>query len=441
MDDRAVGIDFGTTNSAVAVTDDGSTPRLARFADPNDHADAHAGDRAEPSFAFRSILHFEASETEGQRTPTVRAGPAALARWLESAGEGRLVQSLKSFLASRLFDATEVYGTVYALEDLIAAILTALRAEAERQLGPLGTRVVVGRPVRFASEAAPDERLALSRLRSAFVRAGFEDVRFEYEPVAAAYHYSLRLTEPEIVLIGDFGGGTSDFSLLRLEPRDRSGRASRHQILATAGVGVAGDAFDAKLVRHRISPLLGRGSRHRNAFGVELAMPQWLYGKLERWHHLSFLKSPRTLQILADLEREALAPERIRAFAHLVREDRGFQIYRAVEAAKRALSVAPSARIGYRDAMVGIDTEVERTGFETWISPELTALETCVDEALRGAGLRADQVDRVFLTGGSAFVPAVRQIFARRFGAERLRGGDELGSVASGLALRAWIDG
>jgi hypothetical chaperone protein len=170
-------------------------------------------------------------------------------------------------------------------------------------------------------------------------------------------------------------------------------------------------------------------------------MPQWLYGKLERWHHLSFLKSPRTLQILADLEREALAPERIRAFAHLVREDRGFQIYRAVEAAKRALSVAPSARIGYRDAMVGIDTEVERTGFETWISPELTALETCVDEALRGAGLRADQVDRVFLTGGSALVPAVRQIFARRFGAERLRGGDELGSVASGLALRAWIDG
>ena len=433
MDTRAVGIDFGTTNSAVAVTDDGGPPRLARFAS----VDGRAG----PSLAFRSILHFERADPESPRAPIVRAGPAALARWLASAGEGRLVQSIKSFLASRVFDATEVYGTVYALEDLVAAILTALRRDAESQLGPLGTRVVVGRPVRFASESDPDERLALSRLRSAFVRAGFDDVRFEFEPVAAAYHYSLRLAVPEIVLIGDFGGGTSDFSVLRLEPRAAGGRDARAEILATAGVGVAGDAFDAKLVRHRVSPLLGRGSRHRNAFGVELTMPQWLYGKLERWHHLSFLKSPRTLQILADLEREALEPEPIRAFAHLVREDRGFPVYRAVEAAKRALSAAPNARIAYRDAVLGIDAEVERTGFEAWISPELAALETCVDEALAGAGLRAEQVDRVFLTGGSAFVPVVRRIFTRRFGAERLRGGDELGSVASGLALRAWDQG
>ncbi len=429
MDGRAVGIDFGTTNSAIAVSDDGGRPRLARFSSPDD--------RTEPGLAFRSILHFEPADTETRRTPTVRAGPAALARWLESAGEGRLVQSIKSFLASRSFDATDVYGTVYALEDLVAAILTALRSEAERQLGPLGTRVVVGRPVRFASESVPDERLALSRLRSAFVRAGFEDVRFEFEPVAAAAHYSLRLTAPEIVLIGDFGGGTSDFSVLRLEPRAGAGA----EILATAGVGVAGDAFDAKLVRHRISPLLGRGSRHRNAFGVELAMPQWLYGRLERWHHLSFLKSPRTLQILADLEREALDPAPIRAFTHLVREDRGFQIYRAVEAAKRALSAEPSARIAYRDAVIGIDTEVERASFEEWIAPELQAIETCVDEALAGAELRAAQVERVFLTGGSAFVPAVRRLFARRFGADRLCGGDELGSVASGLALRAWDQG
>ena len=432
MGTRAVGIDFGTTNSAVAVTDDGGTPRLARFGTP--------GERTGRDLAFRSILHFERADAESARAPTVRAGPAALTRWLESAGEGRLVQSIKSFLASRVFDATEVYGTIYALEDLVAAILTALRSEAERQLGPLGTRVVVGRPVRFASESVPDERLALSRLRSAFVRAGFEDVRFEFEPVAAAFHYSLRIAAPEIVLIGDFGGGTSDFSVLRLEPRAAS-RGARAEILATAGVGVAGDAFDAKLVRHRISPLLGRGTRHRNAFGVELTMPQWLYGKLERWHHLSFLKSPRTLQILADLEREALEPERIRAFTHLVREDRGFQIYRAVEAAKRALSDASSTRIGYRDAVLGIDAEVERAGFEEWIAPELEAIESGVDESLAGAGLRAAQVDRVFLTGGSAFVPAVRQIFTKRFGAERLRGGDELGSVASGLALRAWDQG
>jgi hypothetical chaperone protein len=411
---RAVGIDFGTTNSAVAVADGPGAPRLATF---------EAG--------FRSILHFEPDDES--RRPRVRAGPAALARWLESAGDGRLVQSIKSFLASPLFEATEVFGTVYQLEDLIAAILAALRAEAEAQLGPLGPRAVVGRPVRFAGEGRSDERLALSRLRSAFLRAGFEDVVFEYEPVAAAWHYALRLAAPEIVLIGDFGGGTSDFSLLRLAP----GAGGAHQILATSGVGLAGDIFDAKLVRHRVAPLLGRGSRHRNAFGEELPVPQWLYGRLERWHHLSFLKSPRTLQILADLEREALEPERIRAFVHLVREDRGFQVYRAVERAKHALSEADEARIAYRDHAVGIDVAVERRAFEGWIAPELAKIEACVDEALAGAGLDAARVDRVFLTGGSSFVPAVRGLFERRFGAGRIRGGDELGSVASGLALRA----
>jgi hypothetical chaperone protein len=425
---RAVGIDFGTTNSAVAVADGAGAPRLATFA---------AGDgRGAPTLAFRSILHFEPADREaGERRPRTRAGPAALARWLESAGDGRLVQSIKSFLASPLFEATEVYGAVYQLEDLVAAILAALRAEAEAQLGPLGRRAVVGRPVRFAGDGRSDERLALSRLRSAFVRAGFDEVVFEYEPVAAAWHYAQRLAAPEIVLIGDFGGGTSDFSLLRLAPGAAAG--AEHEILATSGVGVAGDAFDAKLVRHRVAPLLGRGSRHRNAFGQELTVPQWLYGRLERWHHLSFLKSPRTLEILADLEREALEPERIRAFAHLVREDRGFQVYRAVEAAKHGLSQGERARIAYRDRAVGLDVEVERPLFERWIAPELAKIEACVDEALASAGLAAANVERVFLTGGSAFVPAVRAIFERRFGAERIRGGDELGSVASGLALRA----
>lgn len=427
---RAVGIDFGTTNSAVAVADADGAPRLATFA---------AGDgRSAPTLAFRSILHFEPGES-GRGRPHARAGPAALARWLASAGDGRLVQSIKSFLASPLFDATEVYGAVYQLEDLVATILMALRTEAEAQLGPLGARVVAGRPVRFAGEGRSDERLALSRLRSAFARAGFADVVFEYEPVAAARHYARRLRSAEVVLIGDFGGGTSDFSLLALDPGE--GARAGHEILATSGVGVAGDAFDAKLVRHRVAPLLGRGSRHRNAFGEELTMPHWLYAKLERWHHLSFLKSPRTLQILADLEREALEPERIRAFVHLVREDRGFEVYRAVEAAKHGLSAAERARIVYRDRAVGLDAEVERGAFERWIAPELAKIETCVDEALAAAGLAPARVDRVFLTGGSAFVPAVRRIFERRFGAGRIRGGDELGSVASGLALRAREEG
>ncbi len=424
---RVVGLDFGTTHSSIALYEGSGAPRLASF--------AAAGSRDGRTQAFRSILHFEPDPDDLSRPPRVRAGPAAIDRYLETAGDGRLVQSIKSFLASALFERTEIFGAIYELEDLVGRLIAELRAAAELELGPLGTRVVVGRPVCFAGQAAvADERLALARLRSALARAGFDEVAFELEPVAAAHHYGLQIAGPELVLIGDFGGGTSDFSVLRLEPGD--GRA-RAEVLATAGVAIAGDAFDARLVRERVAPALGRGTSYRNLFGDVLPVPRWLYAHLERWHHLSFLKSASTLALLADLEREALEPERLRAFTRLVREDRGFHVYRAIEAAKHELSHSDESRVRYRDAGFALDAAVARRDFETWIATELERIEASVDQAIAGASTTDVRIDRVFLTGGSALVPAVRHIFERRFGAAKLRGGEELTSVASGLALRA----
>jgi hypothetical chaperone protein len=171
-----------------------------------------------------------------------------------------------------------------------------------------------------------------------------------------------------------------------------------------------------------------------------LPVPRWLYAHLERWHHLSFLKSPPTLALLADLESEALEPERLRAFRRLVREDRGFHVYRAIEAAKHELSRQSESRVRYRDEAFALDAVVARRDFETWIALELERIEASVDEALASAGCADARIDRVFLTGGSALVPAVRHIFERRFGGDKLRGGEELTSVASGLALRAASD-
>lgn len=418
---RPLGIDFGTTNSAVALATSEGDVRLARFGEGS---------------TFRSVLYFE---PDGPRV-AVSAGPEAIARRLAGEGEGRLVQSLKSHLASRLFDKTIVFGRTYTLEDLVGTFLVQLRAAAERDLGPLPTSgpIVVGRPVHFASaENEDDDAYAVERLRAAFARAGFERVVLEPEPLAAAYAYERALDHDERVLVADFGGGTSDFCLLEVGPSRRS-RGREGVVLGTDGVGLAGDAFDGEVVMHAIAPALGLGSRYRMRTGDgTLEIPSWIYGRLRKWHHLSFLRSKETMALLDDLRKQSLEPEKIRALIHVVEADLGFHLYRAVERTKIALGSAGAARLSFVDDPVAVEADVDRASFERWIVPPLSAIAASLDRLLAKTGTSERDVDAVFMTGGTSLVPAVRRVFAERFGEERLRGGDELVSVAVGLALRA----
>jgi len=416
MREMTVGIDFGTTNSALAVAIDGSDPRLVG--------------------PLRSALHYhdERREPSGRLIP--RVGDDALDACLEAGGEGRLIQSTKSFLASPLFVSTSVYGTVVSLQTLVGTILKELRRRAEERFGPVGTRAVLGRPVRFAGGgSSPDEELALTRLREAAREAGFREVSFEYEPMAAAWHYERKLSEDALVLIGDFGGGTSDFSLVRVGPEQLALHDRDRSFLGTEGVAVAGDAFDGRIVRHLVSPKLGRGTEFRSIFGRILPVPSFLYGHLERWNHISFLRSRDTLRLLYDLRRDAVDRASLDALVHLVENDLGFELYRAVQSTKETLSRRGEAAFEFRDGPIEIDARVARTDFEAWIAPELDAMSDCVDGLLARCGVRPDEVEHVFLTGGSSLVPAVRNIFEQRFGAAQIDTGAEFTSIARGLAL------
>jgi hypothetical chaperone protein len=422
---QAVGLDFGTTNSAIAVVGEDGEPHLARFS---------IYDELIPT--FRSILYFEREEVGRGSRVRAFAGPRAIERYLETEETGRLIQSVKSFLAAADFSSTDIFGSPVPLEGLIEIILRGLRETALEQFGELAERVVVGRPVRFASaSSSEDEELALARLRTACRNAGFGEVVFEYEPVAAAYEYRRALDRDRLILIADFGGGTSDFSLLRLSPEgDGDGDT---EILGTDGLPIAGDVFDGQIVRNVVAPLLGMGTEYRSIFNRVLRVPVWIYAHLQRWHHLSFLKSRRTMQLLFDLRREALEPQGFEALIHIVQNDLGFHLYRAVEQTKFQLSEASVSRFCFRHPPVGIEAEVRRSDFEKWIAEEIAAIGACMDRLLEQASVDSRQVDRVFLTGGSSFVPAVRELFATRFGLDRIRSGRELTSVASGLALRA----
>jgi hypothetical chaperone protein len=424
-----VGLDFGTTNSAIAVASPDRAAVLATFAEDG-----------RQTTTFRSVLYFDPEDPGPGGRPRAVGGPEAIARYLQAETRGRLLQSLKSYLASPLFKQTMIFNRAYTLEALIALIIHQLKGAAEAQFGALGTRVVVGRPAHFAGagDAAADA-LALDRLQAALQQGGFAQVEFEFEPVAAAYQYEQQLDHDELVLIADFGGGTSDFSLLRLGPTARQLGHRGDDILGTDGVAVAGDTFDSAIVRRLVAPHLGLGAQYRSEFGRLLPVPAWIYEQLERWHYLSFLKTRDTMELLRRLRFQALQPEKLDALMHVVEEDLGYHLFRAVERTKCTLSEHEASAFRLHDAPVDIAAQVSRQAFESWIAPDLEAIAQCVDRLLARCNITPREVDSVFLTGGSSFVPAVRRLFAQRFGPDRLHGGNELTTVATGLALRALV--
>lgn len=430
-----IGLDFGTTNSALALaTAEGSASLVPLIHDGRQHA------------TFRSILYFDADERDPNGRPHAFAGPAAIDAYLEPGAEGRLIQSIKSYLANPEFTSTSIFGSRFTLENLVGFIVARM-IDAAPHAGDLVQRiksspVVVGRPARFVRNSlgraqSDKDAFAVARLVAALKGAGLPDVHFEFEPVAAAYAYEVGLNRDELVLIGDFGGGTSDFCLLHVGPGMRGIADRAETIIGVSGVGLAGDAFDARIVENCIAPKLGRAASYESTGGKSLPMPAWIYDSLKRWHQLSFINTYKTRKMLSDILPGSDAPEMIEALRHLIVANKGFEMYRAVEAAKLRLSDADMARLSFRNAPIDIETDIARADFDRWIAPELEEIASCVDGLMESSSVAPEKVDRVFLTGGSSFIPAVRAIFAARFGAAKLAGGGELTSVATGLALAA----
>jgi hypothetical chaperone protein len=429
-----IGLDFGTTNSALALAPAQGPASLV----PLRHGDADYS-------TFRSILYFEDGERDRNGRPHAFAGPAAIDAYLTGA-EGRLIQSIKSYLANPDFTSTNIFNSRFTLENLIGFIVARM-IDATPYSGELTERlrqspVVVGRPARFVRNSlgragSETDEFAVGRLTAALKGAGLPDVHFEFEPVAAAFAYEETLERDELVLIGDFGGGTSDFCLLHVGPGMREVRNRAETIIAVSGVGIAGDAFDARIVENVVAPKLGKGTSYESTGGKILPTPSWIYDSLKRWHQLSFLNTYKTRRMLEDIGPVSDAPDDIAALLHLIVENRGFDMYRAVESAKVRLSGEAKTRLTFRSGLIDIESDVARSDFDRWIAPELAEIAACVDGLMENSGTTPAKVDRVFLTGGSSFIPAVRAIFADRFGAEKLAGGGELTSVATGLALAA----
>lgn len=408
------GLDFGTSNSTLGRVDANGVPQLVELED------------GQPTMP--SVLFF------GFEDDRLHYGRAAVAEYVSGA-DGRLMRSLKSVLGTALFaDTTRVKARRLGFGEIIGSYVGELKRRAEAGLGGELTRVVMGRPVHFVDDDPVADKAAQGQLEAAVKAQGFADIAFQFEPIAAALDYERQVAGEKLALIIDLGGGTSDFSLVRVSP-DRAGRPDRtDDILATAGVHIGGTDFDRLLAMSRVMPELGLGSRTLDG---KRHLPVAPYNDLSTWHRINRLYDAKAVRDLRSTMREAREAEKVETFVMLVEERLGHRLIGAVEAAKIALSDSDEVAFSIAVRERVIETPITVSQLGEALAASIGRLEKTIAETVRLAGIGAGDIDSMILTGGSTLVPAVAgRLRAMMPDAEVVRT-DVLGSVGMGLALEA----
>jgi hypothetical chaperone protein len=341
--------------------------------------------------------------------------------YTDTSSPGRLFQALKTFLGDPLDVRTNVFGAERGLEELIAVVLAHVRERVSTLVGVVPAEITIGRPVEYIGGAAAELR-ATSRMRRAAELAGFENVRFAFEPVGAAH--AAQVT-PGLTLVFDFGGGTLDLAVVR-----RSG--ARLEVLATAGRGIGGDRCTERLIDDTVAPQLGSRATWSPK---RLRLPAFIVNALHDWHALSALNEKPLLEALDDLVRQGAPKRELAALRSAIELQLGYEIFMTADITKCELSSAPAAILSYHHAAVDVDARITRGRFERLIDALLTDTETLITDVLVRAQVSSADFVEVVTTGGSSAIPAFRALLARRFPAARVRDAAAFTSVAAGLAM------
>ena len=440
-----IGLDFGTTTTVASVFD-GQTLRLIPL-DPSDatpevlRSVLLIGRDGELMVGRAAIDHYTASNV-GRAVDYAEVYVGTIEMTFDRVGtmikdvhaiidqniQARLFQSLKTALRDPSYTSTDVFGTRWSVEQIVAAFLREVRRRAEAYLGEPISGVMIGRPVHYTDTAAGDE-LVLARMHRACALAGLPNVAFLEEPVAAAYAFKQQIAEPRSVFVFDFGGGTLDTTVMLLAPGDRP------VVLATGGVSIGGDLLDSRIVTGALLPYFGAGATlgpHKRP------LPAFILEQLADWQSIAELNRPSTWALVEQAIEAANRPRELRALRALVRQNYGLPLYTAVEQAKRRLSNDPAAAVELAFEDLSFTHDLARIEFERLIGPEIRVIAACVDQTLCDAGARAADIDVAVRTGGSSRIPRCVRLLAERFGAERLHAMDAFTSVGAGLGVAAW---
>ena len=410
------GIDFGTTNSALSVYRNGTVEVVA--VDGSDHAGE----------LMRSVLYFN-EENE------IFAGQEAIRQYVGDGASGRFMQSIKTFLPNTSFVSTEVFGKRYGIDDLVAIILRKIKARGEEHVGGPVDSVVLGRPVVFSTYAAKDAA-AEQRLEKAARKAGFKNIWFQYEPVAAALAFegTLQTGQERTVFIGDFGGGTSDFSVIRVKGGAFARSDRRNDVLSLGGVYVAGDKFDSQIMWDKVAHHFGRYARYRTMGKDQwVNIPKSIIYTLCQWHRIPLLRARTTRELIRVIKGTTDDRVAIEHLENIINDNYGFFLFQAIEKAKCELSDQEQTFIRFAERDLIINEELGKSEFETLNAENFRQIAECIDEVVARSGLLPAQIDTVFLTGGTSRIPRIQTLFAERFGREKLENRDAFTSVVHGL--------
>lgn len=423
MDTPILAVDFGTTNSLAGVFHDGKSIAALPL-DP----------KAEDPTLFRSLIYFPHGNASF-------FGAEAIKEYLENEMEGRLFRSFKAHLPNRAYLGTVIETRIMPLEHLVGLFLLEIKKRAETLIGASISKVLLGRPARYSMDAVQDG-FARHRMTKAAEYAGFSEIEFLPEPLAAAFDLRTRLDEEKNVLVGDFGGGTSDFTILRISDRP----FKREDVLSIEGCPLAGDALDSTFMKERLGAHFGSKSRYRLPLSSnDLTMPPSVSERLLKPAHIVHLREKETFEFIRNVRQCALSKkdrDDVDRLIALVEEQLIFSFFERIEGAKRNLSRQDETEFLFDEPGVHVFEKIAREDFEAWAEPPRASIFEALDRAMAEADLKPEDIDLVCLTGGTAKVPLIRRSLEDRFGAGKLQTSSEFHSVQSGLVegAKLWAE-
>ncbi|MBG6233649.1 putative chaperone protein [Pedobacter sp. CAN_A7] len=413
------GIDFGTTNSALSIYDEEKKEILTTILIP-------------------SLIYFpETSASEGSLNYIV--GETAIDAYLEDGMKGRFIKSIKQILSRSSFTETRIQNKRYNASQLVALILKELKTRADQFIGQSCTKAVIGRPVFFDDDNTSKDTLAQTRLNKAAELAGFDQVRFQFEPIGAAFAYEKTLTKKEHVLVADLGGGTTDFTYVILDPNKTGNIDRKEDLVASGGIYIGGDSFDSAFMWEKGTPYFGKYTQYEATPGKVLTVPKSLFANICSWDKMNFFNGLKIKKEIEDYYYFSGNDPKFKNLITLIDHNLGYSVFQSIEKTKVELSFQDHSCFEYSNMNIDIKEEVDIAEYDRIIDKDLQKIAHYMTEFLQKNNIQESAIDSLFLTGGTSLVPAIQKLFKSKFPHIKVNSGDNFTSVAKGLAYSSYL--